>query len=300
LQPIYIHPHPQPAGAHAPVLPEQLGSRVKSIAYSADGSTAAVALFDSTVAVFDLATGKRLAQLIRRGDRDGTRVHSGGVNAVYLSRSGDVAVTVSKDNTARVWDVAEAARITKRDAEGGGAAGGWGLSDEGAAAGGEGAEDADGASAASSAAGGLVAPAAAAAAFLSAAPVKPRRASAPPVPADGGGFFAGSFLGSSSTAGGQPQPQLAPPATPLSADGISDGGASRWSSSSFTRPSGGSRISGPAIGSTVLAGHSDSVGAAALSADGRQLATASFDGTARVWDMKSGACTKVRVICICS
>jgi WD40 repeat protein len=36
--------------------------------------------------------------------------HSGGVNAVYLSRDGATAVTISRDATARVWDVASGER----------------------------------------------------------------------------------------------------------------------------------------------------------------------------------------------
>lgn len=42
------------------------------------------------------------------GDRDAARVHSGGVNAAYMTPSGSRAVTVSGDHTARVWDVATA------------------------------------------------------------------------------------------------------------------------------------------------------------------------------------------------
>lgn len=42
------------------------------------------------------------------GDRDAARVHSGGVNAAYLTPDGTWAVTVSKDHTARVWNVATA------------------------------------------------------------------------------------------------------------------------------------------------------------------------------------------------
>jgi WD40 repeat protein len=88
------------------VLPDQLGSRVKSMAFDAACSRAAVVLFDSTLSIWDLAAGTCLVQLIKRGERDGTRVHSGGVNEVYLSRDGQRAVSVSKDCTARVWDVA--------------------------------------------------------------------------------------------------------------------------------------------------------------------------------------------------
>ena len=42
------------------------------------------------------------------GDRDAARVHSGGVNAAYLTPDGASAVTVSKDHTARVWNVTTA------------------------------------------------------------------------------------------------------------------------------------------------------------------------------------------------
>ncbi|EFJ52985.1 hypothetical protein VOLCADRAFT_115581 [Volvox carteri f. nagariensis] len=75
-------------------MPAQQGSRVKHMAFDGSCRTAAVLLFDST--------------LIRRGERDATRTHSGGVNAVYLARDGLTAITISKDNTARVWDVATA------------------------------------------------------------------------------------------------------------------------------------------------------------------------------------------------
>lgn len=87
------------------VLSEQLGSRVKSLAVDAAATVAVVVLFDSTVAAYDLRTGECTAQLMKRGERDGVRVHSGAVNAVYLTRDGAAAVTVSKDCTARVWDV---------------------------------------------------------------------------------------------------------------------------------------------------------------------------------------------------
>ncbi|GIM13509.1 hypothetical protein Vretimale_16605 [Volvox reticuliferus] len=89
-------------------MPAQQGSRVKHMAFDASCRTAAILLFDSTVSVWDVVSGKCTAQLIRRGERDATRTHSGGVNAVYLTRDGLTAVTISKDNTARVWDVAAA------------------------------------------------------------------------------------------------------------------------------------------------------------------------------------------------
>eukprot|EP00879_Flechtneria_rotunda_P032809 GHRR01036172.1.p1 GENE.GHRR01036172.1~~GHRR01036172.1.p1 ORF type:complete len:108 (-),score=23.83 GHRR01036172.1:55-378(-) len=71
---------------------------------SADGGTAVALLFDSSMAVYDTATGEIRCHLMKRGDRDAQRVHSGGVNAVYLTADGSKAVSVSKDHSARVWD----------------------------------------------------------------------------------------------------------------------------------------------------------------------------------------------------
>ena len=51
---------------------------------------------------------ERRCVLQKWGDRDAARVHSGGVNAAYLTPDGRQAVTVSKDHTARIWDVATA------------------------------------------------------------------------------------------------------------------------------------------------------------------------------------------------
>lgn len=90
-------------------MPAQQGSRVKHMAFDANCTTAAVLLYDSTVSLWDVASGKCRAQLIRRGERDASRTHSGGVNAVYLTRDGSTAVTISKDYTSRVWDVATGA-----------------------------------------------------------------------------------------------------------------------------------------------------------------------------------------------
>jgi len=91
------------SGALAHVLPPQQGSRVKCTAFDAVGQLVAVLLYDSTVSIWDLHSGQCVSQLVKRGDRE---VHRGGINAVYLDRSGSRAVTVSKDSTARVWDVA--------------------------------------------------------------------------------------------------------------------------------------------------------------------------------------------------
>lgn len=86
-------------------LPDQMGSRTKCMAFNAAGTIVAIVLFDSSVQIYDLRSGECLASLMKRGERDASRVHSGGVNAVYLTASGSTALTVSKDCTARLWDV---------------------------------------------------------------------------------------------------------------------------------------------------------------------------------------------------
>lgn len=43
--------------------------------------------------------------LQKRGERDASRVHSGGVNAAIVSHDASLVVTLSKDCTARVWDM---------------------------------------------------------------------------------------------------------------------------------------------------------------------------------------------------
>ena len=52
-------------------LPEQQGSRVKSMAFDNSGVLVLVLLFDSTCSVWDLASGECVSQLIRRGEREG-------------------------------------------------------------------------------------------------------------------------------------------------------------------------------------------------------------------------------------
>jgi WD40 repeat protein len=62
-------------------------------------------LFDSTVSVWDLDTLECRHRLQRWGDRNALHVHSSAVNAGYLAVNATNAVTVSKDSTARVWDL---------------------------------------------------------------------------------------------------------------------------------------------------------------------------------------------------
>jgi WD40 repeat protein len=85
-------------------LPRQQGSRTKCIHVSADGGSAVTLLFDSSMAVYDLLSSSLRCQLMQRGERDAQRVHSAGVNAVYLNADGSCAISVSKDCTARIWD----------------------------------------------------------------------------------------------------------------------------------------------------------------------------------------------------
>ncbi|KAK9840975.1 hypothetical protein WJX81_003475 [Elliptochloris bilobata] len=98
-----------PSGVCEATLPGQQGVRVKSFAVAADGRTAVVVLFDSSVAIWDLAAGQQRAVLQRRGERDAAAGHTGGVNAALLTADGARVLTLSKDCTARVWDAATGA-----------------------------------------------------------------------------------------------------------------------------------------------------------------------------------------------
>ncbi len=73
-----------------------MGSRVKSVAASRDGATAVVVLYDSSIGVWDLGAGACRCMLQKRGARVPGAGHMGGVNAVYLTKDGRLAITVSK------------------------------------------------------------------------------------------------------------------------------------------------------------------------------------------------------------
>jgi WD40 repeat protein len=90
-------------------LQQKQGSRTKCMHLSADGHTAAVLQFDSTMAVYDTRSGELVCDLMKKGERDAMRVHSGGVNGVLLTADGSRAISWSKDATARVWDTATGA-----------------------------------------------------------------------------------------------------------------------------------------------------------------------------------------------
>jgi WD40 repeat protein len=85
-------------------LQQKQGSRTKCMHLSADGTIAVVLLYDSTMAVYDTRSGALVCELMRKGERDAMRVHSGGVNGVLLTADGSRAISWSKDATARVWD----------------------------------------------------------------------------------------------------------------------------------------------------------------------------------------------------
>ena len=64
-----------------------------------------IVLFDSSISVWDTSTMSLACVLQTRGERDANFGHSSGVNDVAISADGRLVVTVSKDETARVWDV---------------------------------------------------------------------------------------------------------------------------------------------------------------------------------------------------
>lgn len=86
-------------------LPLHKGSRMKSFAANGDLSLAVVCLFDSTVTVWDLKSCQPKATLQRWGDRNEATGHTSAVNQVCMNKDGDIVVTLSKDSTARIWDV---------------------------------------------------------------------------------------------------------------------------------------------------------------------------------------------------
>lgn len=90
-------------------LQQKQGSRTKCMSLSADGNIAVVLLYDSTMAVYDTRSGELVCELMKKGERDAVRVHSGGVNGVLLTADGSIAISWSKDTTARVWDTATGA-----------------------------------------------------------------------------------------------------------------------------------------------------------------------------------------------
>jgi WD40 repeat protein len=87
-------------------LPAQQGSRVKCFAACANLERATVCLFDGSVTVWDLTKAEPVITLQARGVRDEAKGHTSAVNEVLMKADGGTVVTLSKDTTVRVWDVA--------------------------------------------------------------------------------------------------------------------------------------------------------------------------------------------------
>lgn len=81
------------------------GSRMKAISVTPDGSKCVICLFDSTVSIWNLETMEMENMLIRRGERNASYSHSKAVTGVYITSCGTKVLTVSKDCTARMWDL---------------------------------------------------------------------------------------------------------------------------------------------------------------------------------------------------
>lgn len=94
---------PRPSTGRRPLLLRKLVGhldKVTALAVAANGSVAASASEDSTVRLWDPATGAELARLAG---------HSGGVFSVAISADGQVAISGGEDLILRVWDIASGA-----------------------------------------------------------------------------------------------------------------------------------------------------------------------------------------------
>jgi WD40 repeat protein len=69
---------------------------VNNVAFSPDGTRALSTSWDSTVRLWDVATGEQLRQLVG---------HNGAVWGVDFSEDGRTALTSSSDLTIRLWDL---------------------------------------------------------------------------------------------------------------------------------------------------------------------------------------------------
>ena len=78
-------------------------SGVNSISFSPDGKTIVSGSWDSTIKLWDIATGEEITTLKRHSDR---------VTSVSFSPNGKTIVSGSWDNTIKLWDIATGEEIT--------------------------------------------------------------------------------------------------------------------------------------------------------------------------------------------
>jgi WD40 repeat protein len=83
-------------GARLAIFPERHTATIRDLAVTSDGRYALSASFDTTVGVWDLAAGRRVATLAG---------HTGRLRAVRVTPDDRYAISAGEDNILRVWDL---------------------------------------------------------------------------------------------------------------------------------------------------------------------------------------------------